>query len=186
MPGRRLEARMKKKRKVCGKNKSNRLYVIFAVLLLLAGIGFLFSFLRNQGCRHKKFCDLTFPDGYKIKAELALTETERQRGLMFRKSIGEKDGMFFVFENFGKKYFWMKNTFVDLDIIFLDNDFRIVRIFSNVPRSYEDAPEYNIFRLSANGKYVLEVKAGLAAKHSLKKGDVITIGKCSEKVFRIR
>ena len=89
---------------------------------------------------------------------------------MFRKSLKQDEGMLFVFEDDSKKYFWMKNTLVDLDIIFIGEDFIINKIFKNVKKSDPNAKDFEIEKVTAKGKYVLELAAGSAKKHRLRAG----------------
>lgn len=106
-----------------------------------------------------------------FKAELAITPSERERGLMFRESLDAGSAMLFVFESEGVYPFWMKNTFVHLDIIWMSKDKEIVFIAENVqpcPPAGELCPSINPGK---NAGYVLEINAGLAEKIGLIPGD---------------
>ncbi|MDA8245078.1 MAG: DUF192 domain-containing protein [Elusimicrobia bacterium] len=118
---------------------------------------------------------LTLPDGFKVAAELALTPEERERGLMFRKSLAEDRGMLFVFEDGGLKTFWMKNTLIDLDMVFLDGEMKVERVFHRVPRSYGDQPESEVARASSPAWYVLELASGAARSHKLRPGSRLAV-----------
>jgi len=112
------------------------------------------------------------PDGETIIAELAETEEERSRGLMFRNSINDDQGMLFVFEQEGLYSFWMKNMNIAIDILWLDRQKRIVHLEHNVPPcKKEPCPTYAPLRVPA--KYVLELKAGSIEKRKLKLNDRI-------------
>lgn len=117
--------------------------------------------------------ELTFPDGFKVSAELALTPAQQSKGLMFRPSLEPGAGMLFVFKDPGMKSFWMKNTIIDLDMVFLDADLKVLKVFHRVPRSRPDLPEDEIARVSAPASCVLELPAGAARAHGLKPGSVI-------------
>lgn len=110
-----------------------------------------------------------FPDGTTIRLELADTEAGRIEGLMFRDFLAEDAGMLFIFEREGLWPFWMKNTFIPLDMIWLDSNGVIVDIRANVqPCRLDPCPSY--WPRSA-ARAMLEINAGLAAKHGLKSGN---------------
>lgn len=119
--------------------------------------------------------ELTLPDGFKVSAELALTPAQQSKGLMFRPHLAPGAGMLFIFKEPGLKSFWMKNTIIDLDMVFLDADLKVVKVFHRVPRSRPDQPEDEIARASSPASCVLELAAGSARAHGLKPGTVIKI-----------
>ncbi len=114
----------------------------------------------------KEFVKVFFPDGTAITAELAVTDVERQRGLMYREKINADQGMLFIFEEESIKSFWMKNMKFSIDIIWLDREKRIIHIERRVPPCPEEpCPTYSSrFTIM----YVLEIKAGSADKNRLK------------------
>ena len=104
-----------------------------------------------------------------MRVELATTEAQREKGLMARESLGENRGMLFVFPEQGTWNFWMKNTKIPLDILWMDVSGRVVTIERDVqPSDEERAP---IFSNDRPAKYVLEANAGFAAKHGIAIGD---------------
>lgn len=113
---------------------------------------------------------LRLPDGFRVRAELALTPEAQAKGLMFRETLAPDAGMLFVFGGPGEKHFWMKNTYVDLDMVFLDADLKVLRVFHRVPRSAPGTPESELARVSAYGVCVLELPAGAARAHRVKPG----------------
>ena len=113
---------------------------------------------------------ILLPGGTKITAELARTPEEQARGLMGRLELPKNQGMLFIFPKEQDLVFWMKNTWIDLDIVFMDKDGKIGKIFPRVPRSYPDTRETKIARVHARGQYVLELAAGSALKYHLKAG----------------
>jgi hypothetical protein len=115
--------------------------------------------------------EVILPDGNKVKVEIASTPQETQKGLMFRESLEENSGMLFIFPKDDVRLFWMKNTLIDLDMIFITSDGEINAIAQQVPHSYLGAPEEVIPVAAGWGKYVLEVNSGFAQKHNLKTGD---------------
>jgi uncharacterized membrane protein (UPF0127 family) len=101
-----------------------------------------------------------------FSVELAVTEEEKERGLMFRRSIPEFTGMLFDFENDGPRTMWMKNTYVSLDMIFIQSDGRIRSIAENTEPESE-----KIIRSRGPVRAVLEVVAGTARKLGIEPGD---------------
>jgi uncharacterized protein len=98
--------------------------------------------------------------------EMAVTPEETSRGLMFRRSLPEGQGMLFDFQRDQELSFWMKNTYIPLDMIFIRGDGRILRIAENTePLSERLVPSLGPARA------VLEVIAGTARKLGLAPGD---------------
>lgn len=116
--------------------------------------------------REEKFVKIFLPDGFTITAELAVTDEERQLGLMFREKINPDQGMLFVFEEENLLSFWMKNMRFSLDILWLDKDKRIVHIERGVPPCKK--PPCPSYTSEYPAKYVLELKAGSVDEHKLK------------------
>ena len=101
--------------------------------------------------------------------EMAITPEEQAKGLMFRRELAEKQGMLFDFHREQPTSFWMKNTYVSLDMIFIRADGRILRIAENtVPLSEALVPSGGPVRA------VLEVVAGTAKKLGIVPGDRVT------------
>jgi YVTN family beta-propeller protein len=99
---------------------------------------------------------------------------EQSIGLMFRKSLEWNNGMLFVFEDESNLSFWMKNTYIPLDMIFVDKDFRIVDINQNAQPCIEEkhCPSYSS---KQPAKYVLEVNAGFVKQNKIKIGDTVDL-----------
>jgi len=122
----------------------------------------------------KKEGELKFLDGKtdklisKIDIEVAQTPDEEQQGLMFRRSMADSLGMLFIFDVEEQQSFWMKNTYISLDIIYVGANKEIVSIAADCkPLSEESLPS------EGPAKFVVEVNGGYAAKQGLKKGDKI-------------
>jgi hypothetical protein len=98
--------------------------------------------------------------------ELAVTDEERERGLMFRRSVPEGQGMLFDFKRDQDISMWMKNTYVSLDMIFIRGDGRILRIAENT-----DPESERIIPSGGPVRAVLEVVAGTARKFGIAPGD---------------
>lgn len=118
---------------------------------------------------------LQTPDGSTIYAEIADTPEKRSRGLMFRTSMAPDRGMLFTFSEPDLHTFWMKNTKMALDILWLDQKGSIVHIEREVPiceRTDNLCPRY---RSTAPAYFVLELSGGQAEKLKLQKGNTLTI-----------
>jgi uncharacterized membrane protein (UPF0127 family) len=103
-----------------------------------------------------------------IEIEKADNDMEREFGLMYRRSMGENQGMLFLFDESTQQGFWMKNTYIPLDIMFVDENNIITTIHENAtPQS-----EKTLFS-KGNAKYVVEVVGGFVKKHGVKVGDSI-------------
>ena len=107
----------------------------------------------------------------KVKVDLALTPEEQARGLSGRVSLGENEGMLFVFPALGRHFFWMRDMNFAIDIIWIDENQKVIYIEKNAsPASFP-----NSFGPNADSKYVLEVNAGFADLHYLKVGDEVQL-----------
>lgn len=110
-----------------------------------------------------------FPDGFAVRVEIAANDELRAQGLMHRDALRPATGMLFFFPGDGAYSFWMKNTRIPLDIIWIDSSKRIVDVKHDVPPCVADpCPSYHP---AAPARYVLEVAAGVAREHGLKAGD---------------
>ncbi|MFA6023079.1 MAG: DUF192 domain-containing protein [Candidatus Pacearchaeota archaeon] len=106
-----------------------------------------------------------------FSVELAQTSVERERGLMFREKLNENSGMLFIFEDKGIYNFWMKNTLIALDIIWIDENKKVVYIKENALPCKESKCE--IYKPNENTIYVLELNAGEVEKNNISIGDKI-------------
>lgn len=104
-----------------------------------------------------------------FEIEIAQTEAALMQGLKYREQMEENQGMLFIFENIDFHSFWMQDTYLSLDMIFIDHNGAIVSIAKNTTPFSEE----QIFPEKAN-KYVLEVLAGTADKYKLKELDIVT------------
>jgi len=105
-----------------------------------------------------------------VQAEIARSEGERARGLMFRETLGPAEGMFFVFDQQLRHSFWMKNMNFPLDLIWINQDKVIVDITRDAQPCAGSCE--SLAPVDA-AKYVLEVNAGFALKNNIQTGDRI-------------
>ncbi|WP_299442290.1 DUF192 domain-containing protein [uncultured Aquimarina sp.] len=107
-----------------------------------------------------------------LDIEIADNDYERETGLMYRKSMEEKRGMLFIQKMFKPQNFYMKNTLIPLDIIYIDDKYKIVSFQKNAkPLDETSLPSVK------PAKYILEINAGLSDQWNLKIGDSISFKK---------
>ena len=148
-------------------------------VLALAVIGFFIinNFITNEPkveyYTFTKEGELTFTDSLgtlkaKIDLEIADNEYERQLGLMSRKEMRENEGMLFIFPRQDYQSFWMRNTLISLDMMFVNDKKEIVTIHKNTKILSETS-----YPSSAPSIYVVETLAGFADRHNIQVGDKI-------------
>ena len=112
---------------------------------------------------------VVLPDGARIAVEVVSDPETRAQGLMFRSSLGRDHGMLFVFPVTEVYPFWMKNTLIPLDIIWIDEARKIVHIAHDMPPCRADPCLSHSPGVKA--RYVLELAAGEARARGLREGD---------------
>lgn len=143
------------------------------IIIMLLGIFVLILIVLASGCQ--KSPQVCFQSNC-FDVELATTPEARAQGLMFRESIDETKGMLFIFPEEGFYSFWMKNTKIALDIIWLDSDGKVVFISRDTQPCQEGQEEpCPTIMPDELAKYVLELKAGMAESIELDIDDVLTI-----------
>jgi uncharacterized membrane protein (UPF0127 family) len=168
------------------------LYVLIGVVVIVAGY-FIYTMINDkkpiehkvntekvdkqkesQDPQFKKQGELDFVSSKdkkvikKIDVEIADNDAKRQRGLMFRKTMEDSQGMLFVFVASEQQSFWMKNTILPLDIMFVSENKEIVKIHKKtVPFSETSLPS------EKKSMYVVEVNGGFSDKYGVKEGDKI-------------
>jgi uncharacterized protein len=111
------------------------------------------------------------PNGFAYSVEIAADPDLRAQGLMYRDQLRPATGMLFFFPTDGDYGFWMKNTIIPLDMIWLDSARKVVHIKANAPPcKIEECPSFDP---GVPSRYVLELAAGEAARQQLKVGDVL-------------
>ena len=109
-------------------------------------------------------------DFIKINVKIADDNEEIMKGLMFREKLEENSGMLFIFDDEQYQTFWMKNTLIPLDIIFISEDFMVINIEGAESCKTEPCEFYYSKR---NSRYVLEVNKGISEKYGIKPGDFV-------------
>ena len=112
-----------------------------------------------------------------LELRLAKTTYEQARGLMFVFHMPENRGMLFIYPALGTYSFWMANTFIPLDIIWLDSEFRVVHVSKNTPpcRNYFNSKNCPVYRPTYPARYVLELNGGFVEKNNVKFQDKLII-----------
>jgi uncharacterized membrane protein (UPF0127 family) len=142
----------------------NRRVFLLVALCFLAGLP---AVGGRLGAAELQTLEIASKNGvHPFAVEMAVTPDEQARGLMYRKTLPEGQGMLFDFKRDQELSFWMKNTYVPLDMIFIRGDGRILRIAENTePLSERLVPS------NGPARFVLEVVAGTARKLGLAPGD---------------
>jgi hypothetical protein len=108
---------------------------------------------------------------HQVKVEVVTRSDEMARGLMYRRSLEKNSGMLFVFRREEHQSFWMKNTLIPLDMIFISRDLIIVDITTMQPCRLDPCPGYTSRQPA---QYVLEVNAGYCRSHKIEIGDKVS------------
>jgi uncharacterized membrane protein (UPF0127 family) len=140
---------------------SHRLFSISLLFAMLGGV---------TACQAEPKVTITTQDGRQVGfvVEIAETPSKREMGLQYRRELAADRGMIFLFPAESAQSFWMKNTPLPLDMIFINRERKIVGIveqtvpFSLDPRS-----------VSAPSQFVLEINGGLSKRHGIKAGDSV-------------
>lgn len=137
------------------------------VLNVLSVIFLITMTLHSENASKLPTTTVIVSDQVKVEAELAYTDESRMRGLMFREFLAPDAGMLFVFSVVEPQGFWMKNTKIPLDLIWLNERKEIVYFVTAEPCKKDPCPSYQPMQ---KAKYVLEVNAGFVKKNGLKLG----------------
>lgn len=140
----------------------NQIEVVFILFFLLIGPIQLYA------------SDVTFSKRWlqigneKIRVEIADTEEKTARGLMFRKSLPDGEGMLFVFPDEQVRSFWMKNTFIPLDIGYFDREKKLIDIQQMEPVKTELQVEITTYPSKGPAMYALEVPKGWFSRKKIR------------------
>lgn len=139
-------------------------YILQICLVIICVLGLLFY----QDIQEAKV--ITKQGEVNLKLEQANTPLARNLGLMWRRHLPENVGMFFSFNKEAQQNFWMKNTWIPLDILFLDSSYQVVKIHKN-------AIPHDLTNISSEkpSRYVIELVSGSAERFGLAEGDRVII-----------
>lgn len=128
---------------------------------------YVFCFLSLLLIRNAFATEIDIADKISYDVEVAQTREQQVRGLMYERHLDENRGMLFDFRGNDNVSMWMKNTYIPLDMIFLDCRFKVVDIYQGaMPMSEEEITSGEKFC------YVLEVNAGQVKEHHIEVGDI--------------
>ncbi len=154
------------------------IYKIAAIVIIaVVAVYFIFVYTGSNGTNpdeeymFRKNGELVISSGsgeVKIDIQIAKTEFDRELGLMYRKSMEENHGMLFIFPDVQVRSFWMRNTEIPLDMIFIGPSKTILNIAKNTT-PYADVS----YTSNGPAKYVLEVNGGFADRHNISAGDKV-------------
>jgi uncharacterized protein len=145
---------------------------IVAIAIVVLAIGALVFVTQWKGQPHMPVVNLVSGNGtvLHMNVEVADSPGELEHGLMNRTSMPQDAGMIFIFGDDERRYFWMENTLIPLDMIFIDSDLMIIDIHENATPLSQD-----LIASSGPCRYVLEVNGGLCAADGIDIGDRITL-----------
>jgi uncharacterized membrane protein (UPF0127 family) len=144
--------------------KLNLIAFLFAIILFYPNFSFALFERKGQ-------VEIATTDGklQKFNVEFARSEAEKATGLMFRERLADDEGMLFMWNTSSPRQFWMKNTLINLDILFIDSDYRVVHI--------EESAQKGSSRIISSllpVQYVLEINAGQAQLRKITPGALLS------------
>ena len=116
-----------------------------------------------------KQCSSISIENVNLCVELAISQREKRKGLMYRKDLSNLDGMLFIWENEDKRCMWMKNTYIPLDLGFFREDMTLIEVKDLFPRSLESVCS------SEPAKYALELSKGWFSSHNIKNNSKLVL-----------
>jgi len=146
-------------------NKIKIITFTFLTTLIIIFLIFIFISFSNNNQKNSPFTQLTINNQI-IYLEIPITPLEFSRGLMNRDNLDKNSGMFFIFKDNKLRSFWMKNTLIPLDLIFIDSDYKIIDIKHDFKPCKSDPCES--YTSSIPAMYVLEINSGLAKEFNIK------------------
>ncbi len=156
------------------RKKRNKRELAF-LIVLLCGLSYaIYVFAASGSGRTVKanFIDSSGKPIGPFSLEIASTRGERSRGLMYRKpgEMRPDQGMIFIFPQEARQSFWMKNTYISLDMLFLDSQMKIVGILADVPVLNESPRQ-----IESPSQYVVELLAGTASARGIAVGQILKV-----------
>ena len=144
--------------------KLNLIVFLFAIILFYPNFSFALFERKGQ-------VEIATTDGklQKFNVEFARSEAEKATGLMFRERLADDEGMLFIWNTSSLRQFWMKNTLINLDILFIDSDYRVVHI--------EESSQKGSLRIISSllpVQYVLEINAGQSQLRKITPGALLS------------
>lgn len=152
---------------------SKRPFYLVSGILILGLLGIIFYFQYQKRVDENSVTIITDNKPIKIQVEFARTPEELAKGLMNRDSLDENSGMFFVFSDETTRSFWMKNTLIPLDLIFISSNGRVNEIATLNPCQENEICQS--YESKSPAQFVLEINAGSAEKWGITPNDIIQL-----------
>jgi uncharacterized membrane protein (UPF0127 family) len=130
---------------------------------------FLFLLASKALLSIDKQCNSISIEKENLCVELAISQREKSKGLMYRKDLSNTDGMLFIWKNEDRRCMWMKNTYIPLDLGFFREDLTLIEVRDLSPRSLESVCS------SEPAKYALELPKGWFSSHNIKNNSKLVI-----------
>ena len=105
-----------------------------------------------------------------LNVEYARSEEEKSIGLMFREELDDDEGMLFIWDTDSLRQFWMKNTLIDLDILFINSEYQVVHIEESAQKG-----STSLISSKFPAKFVLEIKAGQSQLRNISPGAILSV-----------
>ena len=150
-----------------------KMIIMSAAILIIAALGFI-SYLPQaqhtvaESRKAATTLKIQSTEVHTFKIEIADTDAERNRGLMYREHLADDAGMLFLFQDYAPRRFWMRNTLIPLDIIFIDENGTINDII-HLAQPHDE----NLRMSNAPAKAALEINGGLSLQKSIEIGDTV-------------
>ena len=151
-------------------NLKQLVLVLIALALMGLAVRYVLNSYKEADLVHMRFRSIDGRLSPEFKLEVARNASARAKGLMYRKALPELGGMFFAFTREEQHSFWMKNTYVSLDLVFLDSALKVVGVLSEVPVLSDEARKIN-----APSLYVVELPAGSAKRFGIAPGSLAEV-----------
>jgi uncharacterized membrane protein (UPF0127 family) len=116
-----------------------------------------------------KQCSSISIEKVNLCVELAISQREKSKGLMYRKDLSNSDGMLFIWKNAGRRCMWMKNTYISLDLGFFREDMTLIEVKNLFPRSLDSVCS------SEPAKYALELTKGWFSSNKIKNNSKLVL-----------
>ena len=130
---------------------------------------FIFLLVSQTLLSAEKECSFISIEKVNLCVELAISQREKSKGLMYRKDLSNSDGMLFIWKNEDKRCMWMKNTYIPLDLGFFREDMTLIEVKDLTPRSLESVCS------SEPAKYALELTKGWFSSHNIENNSKIVL-----------
>jgi len=145
--------------------------LVAGLLFIVGGLLVIYGLLQQPSTA--TFVDESGEELATITYETAISDAEKRKGLMFRKDLDENHGMIFVYDKSETRSFWMKNTLIPLDIIFLDSNKTLINIEKAYPEPDAADSELERYQSDAPAQYVIEVNQNFTDRNNIESGDTV-------------